>query len=248
MMPVFYRKVLPVVHDDIAALVVVSPIYRGSSWLKQARRFVRAFGVREFLIEISWYGYWKVRDLWARAWGRGSAYSIKGLAKRYGLPLLQPDDINDPEFRATLRGLEPDLIVSVTCPQIFRADLLRLPPMGCVNVHSSLLPDYRGMLPTFWAMAGGERETGVTVHYMSEGVDEGGILAQKKVAITTEDTLHSLMRKCKEAAADAVVETIGRLKDRAVVALPNRVEDGAYFSFPSREDVARFRALGRRLR
>lgn len=248
MMPVFYRKILPVVHDDIAALVVVSPIYRGSSWLKQARRFVRAFGVREFLLEISWYGYRKVRDLWARAWGRGSAYSIKGLAKQYGLPLLQPEDINDPEFAATLRRLEPDLIISVSCPQIFRKDLLRLPPLGCINVHSSLLPNYRGMLPTFWAMAGAEDETGVTVHYMSEGVDGGDILVQKKVPITTEDTLHSLMRKCKEAAADAVVETIGRFKDRAVVALPNRVEEGAYFSFPSRDDVARFRSLGRRLR
>lgn len=236
-MPVFFRKVIPRLGDEVAAVAVVSPIYKRSSWLRQAKRFAASFGLRAFAVEAAHY-----------ALEKAARRSVKGLARSYRTPVLEPADVNAPEFLEQLRRMEPDLIVSVSCPQVFGEELLGLPRLGCINVHSSLLPAYRGMLPTFWVLAEGETGTGVTVHYMSAGIDEGGIIAQREIPIAPDETLQTLMRASKAVAADLVLETIDRFRDGPVPGRPNPVDEGSYFSFPAREDVARFRALGRRMR
>jgi methionyl-tRNA formyltransferase len=236
-MPVFFGKVLPRLGDEVAAVAVVSPIYKRSSWLRQAKRFADSFGLRAFVAEAAHY-----------ALEKAARRSVKGLALSHGALVLTPEDVNAAAFLEQLRELAPDLVVSVSCPQVFGPELLELPKLGCINVHSSLLPRYRGVLPTFWVLAAGESGTGVTVHYMSSGIDEGGIISQREIPISPDETLHTLMRTTKAVAADLVLETIERLRGGQVPALPNRVSEGSYFSFPQREDVARFRAMGRRMR
>jgi methionyl-tRNA formyltransferase len=247
-MPIFFRRVLAEMRPQIAAVAVVSPIYKKSSWLKQAKRFIDAFGVREFVIEAAQFAGFKAADLVRRVVPFGSYRSVKRLAAAHGVPVLTPADVNAPEFLAQLRQIGPDVVISVSCPQIFKRPLLELPPLGCINVHSALLPEYRGMLPTFWALAQGEAQTGITVHYMSPGIDGGDIIAQRLIPIGPDETLHSLMAKCKRAAAEAILDTIPRLRDGTVSVTPNPAEEGSYYSFPSREDVRRFKAIGRRLR
>jgi len=237
-LPVFFERLIPELREEIAAVAVVSPVFGASSWVSQARRFIGSFGVRDFLAEALSFGYHKAR--------RGR--SVKGIARSHGLPLLTPEDVNGPDFIGQLREIDPDLVISVSCPQIFGKELLGLPRLGCVNVHSALLPDYRGMLPSFWVLAQGEERTGVTVHYMNPGIDGGEIIAQTTVPIAREDSLRSLMRKCKSVAAGLVLETVDRFRDGEVRTLPNPAGEGSYFSFPTREDVARFRARGRKLR
>jgi methionyl-tRNA formyltransferase len=236
-MPVFFSKVIPRLGDEVAAVAVVSPIYKRSSWLRQAKRFVDSFGLSAFAVEAAHYAIEKAAQR-----------SVKGLARSHDVRVLTPEDVNDPEFLEELRRIAPDLVVSVSCPQVFGADLLGLPRLGCINVHSSLLPAYRGMLPTFWVLARGETGTGVTVHYMSAGIDEGRILAQREIPISPEETLQTLMRTSKVLAADLVLETIDRLREGPLPGRPNPAGEGSYFSFPGPEDVARFRALGRRMR
>jgi methionyl-tRNA formyltransferase len=236
--PVFLEKIIPDLREEIAAIAVVSPIYKRSSWMGQAKRFIDAFGVREFLVEAVQFGYRKARR-------RGS---VRRIARSHGIPLLTPDDVNADEFLERLRDIDPDLVVSVSCPQIFGRELLELPRLGCVNVHSAPLPHYRGVLPTFWVLAQGEERTGVTVHYMTPGIDGGDILAQATIPIATDETLRSLMRKCKRVAAGLVLETVRRFRAGEVSTLPNPPDEGSYFSFPTRADVVRFKARGRRLR
>ena len=243
-MPLFFEKVIPTLRDEIAAIAVVSPIYKRSSWLRQAKRFADAFGVREFVIEALSYVKDKVAD---RLPGTRSR-SIKRIARSNGLRLLTPESVNGADFLEDLRRLDPDLVISVSCPQIFGRELLEVPRLGCINVHSARLPDYRGVLPTFWVLARGEAETGVTVHFMSPGIDGGDIITQQRVGISADETLHSLMRKCKSVAADAILETVSRFREGTVATLPNPPEEGSYFSFPERDDVRKFKALGRALR
>lgn len=247
-MPIFFRRVLPALGSDVAAVAVVSPIYKHSSWLGQARRFIGAFGVRDFAAEVAGFAASKAADLAWAATRAGSPRSVERLARAHGVPILAPADVNDPEFLAQLRAAEPDVVVSVSCPQIFGRELLELPPLGCVNVHSALLPHHRGVLPTFWALADEETHTGVTVHYMSPGIDGGEIIAQRRIAIGPGDTLHSLMAACKREAAEAVLDTLERMREGAVATAPNPPDEGSYHSFPTRADVERFRALGRRMR
>jgi methionyl-tRNA formyltransferase len=244
----FFRRVIPELEDRIAAIAVVSPIYKNSSWLKQAKRFKAAFGMAAFIIEGAHFVLAKLADR-MNAWtGLGRPRSVKGAARAHGLRLLEPDDVNGAPFLETLRELEPDLVISVSCPQIFKDELLELPRIACVNVHSSLLPHYRGMLPTFWVLAKGETETGVTVMYMNPGIDDGDIILQRPISIAMDETLRSLMSKCKEVAADLVIEAVEQFENESIVSRPNPAEAGSYYSFPKREDVVRFRALGRALR
>jgi methionyl-tRNA formyltransferase len=237
-LPIFFERVIPQLQDEIAAIAVVSPVYKRSSWSGQAKRFIDAFGVREFVVEALQFGYLKTV----------SRRSVKNVARSHGIPVITPENVNAPDFLGQLRELDPDLVVSVSCPQIFGKELLGLPRLGCVNVHSALLPHYRGMLPTFWVLAQGEERTGVTVHQMSPGIDGGDILLQQSIPISSDETLRSLMTKSKAVAADLVLETVRRHKDGQVVTQPNPPDEGSYFSFPTRDDVVRFKALGRRLR
>src|SRR6478672_190728 len=158
-MPLFFEKVIPPLHAEIAAIAVVSPISKKSSWVRQATQFADAFGVWEFALEAATYLRYKVADLVPV----GRRYSVRRIARAHGLRLLTPESVNGADFLRELRDLDPDLVISVSCPQIFGRELLELPRLGCVNVHSALLPDYRGMLPTFWVLARGENQTGVTV-------------------------------------------------------------------------------------
>lgn len=238
-MPLFFGRVIPELGDELSAIAVVSPIYKRSSWIRQGRQFAAAFGVRDFAIESLHY---------LRSKLAGRSHSVKGLARQNGIRLLTPADVNSTEFLGELRALGPDLVISVSCPQIFGTDLLALPRLGCINVHSALLPHYRGVLPTFWVLANGEDTTGVTVHCMTPGIDGGDILLQKDIAITPGETLHSLMRACKVVAAAAVLETIDAFRADGIEAVPNPADEGSYFSFPCRDDVRRFRARGHALR
>jgi len=247
-MPVFFDHVVPRLRDEIAAIGVVSPIYKKSSWTGQAKKFAAAFGWREMAVEAAHYGYYRGADIVRRTVPVGRFHSVKSIARAHGVPVLNPGDVNDAEFLAELRALSPDLVISVSCPQIFKNELLELPRLGCINIHSALLPHYRGVLPTFWVLAKGEPETGVTVHYMSPGIDGGEIVLQQRVPISDTETLRSLMRKCKLTAADLTLEAVSRFREGSVSALANPAEEGSYFSFPKRADVLEFRALGRALR
>jgi methionyl-tRNA formyltransferase len=247
-MPAFFERAIPRLRGEVAAVAVVSPIYKKYSWLRQARRFVHSFGPRDFLVEAAHYGYHRAAGALSAALRRDGSRSVRGICRARGVPVLSPEDVNAPEFLDTVRGIGPDLVVSVSCPQIFGRELLGLPRLGCVNVHSSLLPNYRGMLPTFWVLARGESTTGVTVHFMNEGIDGGAIIAQRVIPIAAEETLHSLMRKCKAVAADLVLEAVDGFRHERVPVRPNPAGEGTYFSFPERQDVRRFRAAGRRMR
>ncbi len=247
-LPAFFSRVLPALSADDVTLVVVRPVYKGSSVHREALRFARAFGWREFVIEGMSVVAAMLKELLHKVTGVGRAHSVKGVARDLGVRLLEPGDINAPEEVSRMQDLAPDLIVSVSCPQIFGPALLAIPSIGCVNLHSGLLPNYRGVLPTFWALANGEPETGVTLYFMNEGIDDGAIIAQRRVTIDEHETLRSLIRRCKVIGADLVLETVERLRSGPVDTSENRSEEGSYFSFPSRSDVLRFKAFGRSLR
>ncbi|MBN1594343.1 methionyl-tRNA formyltransferase, partial [candidate division FCPU426 bacterium] len=111
--------------------------------------------------------------------GRGyqaSVSAVKEMAWQMGLPVLQPEDVNQPGFLQELQNLKADVMVVAAFGQILKTPLLQLCPLGCVNLHASLLPKYRGAAPIQWAIAEGEKETGITVQIMAEKVDSGAIL------------------------------------------------------------------------
>ena len=151
--------------------------------------------------------------------GRGHELTpppIKLIAQRANIPLLQPLKIRTPDFLEALAAWKPDLIAVTAFGRILHAPILNLPPMGCVNVHGSLLPKYRGAAPVQWAVINGETETGITTMLMDEGMDTGSMLLQARIPILPEDTAGSLAPRLAELGGRLLVETIRQLKAGAI--------------------------------
>ena len=131
--------------------------------------------------------------------GRGKAVlmtPVKEKALEYEIPVYQPKRVRDPEFIEVLRALAPEVIVVVAFGQILPKEILTLPPYGCVNIHASLLPKYRGAAPIQWAVIDGEAVSGVTTMQMDEGLDTGDILEQEEIPLDPEKQAEACSRSC----------------------------------------------------
>jgi methionyl-tRNA formyltransferase len=133
---------------------------------------------------------------------------VKSLALKLGLPVLQPERARDEQFIAELRALQPDLIVVVAYGQILPPAILDLPRHGCLNIHTSLLPKYRGAAPIQWAIANGDTETGVTLMRIDAGLDTGDIVAQRRTPIRPEDDSATLHDRLAQLGAELLAQTI----------------------------------------
>jgi methionyl-tRNA formyltransferase len=133
---------------------------------------------------------------------------VKEIALHAGLPVLQPERARQEGFLDELKALQPDLIVVAAFGQILPKSILDLPPHGCLNVHTSLLPKYRGAAPIQWAIANGDTETGVTIMKMDVGMDTGDILTQRATPITSTDTGQTLHDRLAQIGAELLIETI----------------------------------------
>ena len=133
---------------------------------------------------------------------------VKTLALRLGLPVLQPERARDEKFIAELRAMQPGLIIAVAYGQILPPAILDLPRHGCLNVHTSLLPKYRGAAPIQWAIANGDTETGVTIMKMDVGLDTGPVISQRRTAIQPEDNSAALHDRLAQLGAELLVQTI----------------------------------------
>lgn len=133
---------------------------------------------------------------------------VKLAAEGMGLAVFQPPSINDPEAVEKLRELNLDLLVVAAYGQILKNRVLELPRLGCVNVHASLLPHYRGAAPVAWAILNGERTTGVTVFLMDEGMDTGPILLQRELEIGPEETRGELEARLAQLGGELVLEAV----------------------------------------
>jgi len=157
---------------------------------------------------------------------QGSA--VKQVALSTGLPLLQPERARDAQFLDELGKLQPDLVVVVAYGQILPQTLLDLPRFGCLNVHTSLLPKYRGAAPIQWTLLNGDSETGVTIMKMDAGLDTGPILAMKGIAIRPEDDAETLHDRLAELGAALVIPTIRDFAAGKIEPRPQPAEGASY--------------------
>lgn len=172
---------------------------------------------------------------------------VEALLQEQGIKISHESNVNSQEFLDRIREIAPRIILSVAAPQIFKTPLLEIPELGCINVHSGPLPQYRGMLPTFWQLLDGKNEVGITVHTMTPEIDGGDILKQEMVPIRADETLDSVIRHTKRIAAHLVLDTLEEAAENRLTRRPMNLGQGSYFSFPKRDDVRRLRAMGRHL-
>jgi methionyl-tRNA formyltransferase len=171
--------------------------------------------------------------------GRGQRLTpppVKALAEKYGITVMQPLKVRAPEFIDSMRGLQPDLIVVVAFGQILPKGLLDIPRYGCINVHASLLPRYRGAAPINWCIVNGETETGVTTMQMDVGLDTGDMLVRKTTPIDPEEDSSALHDRLAVIGAEALAETLDLLLTEELLPLKQDDSLSCYAPLLKKED------------
>lgn len=188
--------------------------------------------------------------------GRGNTLSptpVKTCAQSHGIPVIEADSLRDPATQAAIAKLHPDLFVVVAFKILPKA-LLEVPTIGSVNVHASLLPKYRGAAPIHWAVVNGDTETGVTIFFLNEGVDTGGIVLQRKTPIGANDTTGNLYQRLMKLGAEALVDAVHYIwiddytltgqSDALATPAPKLFPDDAMLPFHLPAEQIRNRVLG----
>lgn len=232
--------------DEIKG-VVIAPTMGKKSAGKLMKQMYDFYGPVDFFRVGSKYAYYRFCDIISRKVPLKTFYSIEQVCRKYGVNVMHRERVNSEDFLDELSKMKIDLIISVAAPQIFKEKLINLPSRGCINIHNSRLPKYRGMLPNFWQMFNGEKSVGTTIHYINAGIDDGDILFQKETPIGPGESLDSLIRKTKQLGAIFMIDAVLSLRKGPIKPLPNRKEEATYYTFPTKEQAKEFRRRGYRL-
>lgn len=160
---------------------------------------------------------------------------VKACALEHGIPVLQPEKVKEPEFVEQLRSYEPDLIAVTAFGQILSEPILEMPKYGCINVHGSLLPKYRGAAPMQWSIIDGEKVTGITTMYMAKGLDSGDMLLKAEVEITDEDTFATIHDKMAVTGASLLLDTLDQLEAGTLERIPQDHDAATYAPMITKE-------------
>lgn len=174
-----------------------------------------------------------------RASGRGrelKAPPVKKLALELNIPIIQPEKLHGIEVLQKLQAWKPEIVVVAAFGQILQKDILDLPRYGCINVHASLLPRWRGAAPINAAILAGDKETGVTIMQMDVGLDTGPMLAKKSIRIRRDDTAGSVFQALSTLGADLLLETLPHFISGKLIAVPQPAEGATYAPMLKKED------------
>ncbi|PYN02784.1 MAG: hypothetical protein DME02_24800 [Candidatus Rokuibacteriota bacterium] len=231
--PVYVDAIIAACRHEFVGVTAL-PAGGTKGFLALVRQRLRMYGTVDFI---------RAGLLFARA---KVSRSVAKVAARHGVPTVAAVNVNDPAFVAKIRELGVDVLVSVAANQRFLPDLLAAPRVAAVNLHSALLPKYRGIDGLFWALAHGETTVGVTAHLMTAGFDEGAILGQTPFGVPPEATLHDLYREAIRRGSALLAQVLDDLATGRAAAHPNEAAAESYFSWPTPEAVREFRRRGRR--
>lgn len=230
-------------------LVIASRRYRGKygGFWRQVWRNLRRSGWR-------FSGYLALDYVWYRALaalGRGLGWrclTLRQMARRSGAAYLATREPNAPEVLKHLAAFAPDLVISAHFDHVIRAPFLAVPRRGVINVHASLLPDFRGPFPVFWALRRGARRLGASVHVIdSEALDTGPVLLQAEVTPRPGETALALEARLLGVGVRLAAEAVVRLEAGTAAPVTQPAGAGSYQSYPAKEEVEAFHAQGFRL-
>jgi folate-dependent phosphoribosylglycinamide formyltransferase PurN len=170
--------------------------------------------------------------------------SLREIKAKHSIPVVGSKDVNDAETMTLIRGWQPDLVISIYLNQLIKGELINLPRLGCLNIHPALLPRNRGLFPYFWAIVNGDKETGVTLHWVDERFDTGELLLQEPLPIETGDTMTSLQYKSARLGAGMLVRGVELIEAGDPPRIPQDNSQATYYSWPRPADQRRFRQRG----
>lgn len=224
-------------HSEIVGAVLfdVSPFGKKESFIQKAKNTISVFGINFFM-------YYSLKFL---AHKFKPSQQVPYVLKANSIPEIRLEkSINHKNSIDIIDSFKPDLLISIAGNQIFKQPLLNLAPKGCLNLHTALLPKYRGLMPSFWVLKNNEKETGVSVFFVDEGIDSGPILVQEKITIG-DMSQEQLIKATKQMGMKAIIKAIELIKSDNFELIENPDNESTYFSFPTRKDVQEFKSKGK---
>lgn len=213
-----------------------SPFGKKEGFLRKSFKTVHIFGLKFF----TRYALLYIKNMFDRK------KNVKSILKKYAIPaIFIENSINSEESLNTIQKYKPDLLISIAANRIFKKQLIELAPKGCLNLHTALLPKYRGLFPSFWVLKNNEKQTGVSVFFVDEGIDSGPILVQKPIEIQNK-TWAELIQHTKRIGMQAVLEAIELIYNGNFKLIENDVSKSSYYHFPSKQDVKEFLKAGKK--
>lgn len=175
--------------------------------------------------------------------------NLRGLCSLHNIPFRKERNINDEDFIKRLAQKKLDVVISFSAPTVFKVDLLNLPRHGCINLHCSALPSYAGVLPSFWMLLNGEKKAGVSVHLMDSKIDNGAVLEQGMVDISSMDNMFDVILATKLCGGHAMLNVLSYIHDNDKLPYPVDTSHNihSYFSWPKVEDIKKLVGRGKRL-
>jgi folate-dependent phosphoribosylglycinamide formyltransferase PurN len=235
---------------NVSEVIAIVNINNKGALKNKIHDFINWFGLFQVAKMGSVTLFRKIQDILDRCFDYKVANgycSVKSIAKKNNIPYWIVSNINNTNIYAQIKALNADLIVSYSAPQVIKEPLLSLPIYGIINVHGSLLPYYRGCMPSFWYLFNDEKIGGATVHYMSSQIDDGEIIIQETVSLENCKSMFQIMNRTKKLGGNLVIEAVKRIEMGTVIPKANNSNEGSYFPFPSIGDAKKFRKKGKRL-
>ena len=248
-MPRYLEPVVSELYDELSE-VVIAP-HPGEDLVTTAKQRFEMFGSIPFLKYGAHFAKGKVLAaipprLQTRITGR--YHSTTSLCRAYDIPVQVEEDINRDGFVKHARALDIDVILSISCGQKLGSELLEIPSEGAINLHGSLLPDYRGRATAFWVLYHDESHSGVTAHFMTEELDDGGIIRQERFPIADSDTMHDVYNKVVSTGSQLAIVVIELVRTDDVSTKPNPSQQGEFYSLPDADARREFRRRGNKFR
>ena len=245
--PQFVQGIIQHISEThkIAGTVLTSFRHSKVSRFKHLTRYFIMLGPGVFLIMAMREIYHSLADMVDGIIPLPNCHSIRGVCRRYAIPTISTDNVNKPEIIKWIRQFNPDIILS-SGNQIFGKRILSVPKIACLNRHTSLLPAYKGIYPIFWCLLNEEPYVGVSIHTMTEKIDRGIVIAQRRLEVSDGDTFFSLFEKCFELSVYAVIDAIQKIEDNDMQPVTSGYPE-SYYSYPAWKDVREFRRKGKKI-
>ena len=212
---------LKINNNDVVSCVLLSPSPYGrrETFFSKSKKVLRVFGLLFFI-------YYSLKYIKTKLFKP----SVKKILNLNKVPLiLLNKSINHKDSLDTINSYKPDLIISILGNEIFKNEILNLPTYGCINLHCSFLPDFKGVMPSFWVLLKKENYTGVSVFKMDEGIDSGPIIIQKKISISKNTTQKDLIIRTKKIGMELIIESVEKIKSGKIDYINNPNGAGSIF-------------------
>ena len=239
---VVLKDLITIFKKDIKQVVISKVILHKHSLIVSLKKYFLISGIYYFLAQVFKLEIYKVLSSVVKN-KKNKFYSFKHLLKNEKIPVVSAVDVNSRLFIRKIAKINPDLIISVFFNQILSPEIIKLSKKGAINIHPAYLPNYKGVSPVFWALANSEKFSGVSVHYINEDIDTGGIIYRKKIPISKNDGEDSLYLRTAREGVVLLTKAINDISKGRVKTVNNT--RGTYFSLPTKAAVEKFKKKGR---